>query len=99
MVIELTNSDYQAIANMIASSQEYDEQTSEIVESNNMLFEVHFKKSVQGYVEDDYYNGTGAWVCTSADVSLYDIICLDEGIEVSYNSREIEDLAEMYIED
>ena len=57
----LTREDYQNIYNLIElvggeGQVEY--------EKENEVISIEYTFEEEGYVEDDYYNGTGAWVCT-----------------------------------
>lgn len=54
----------------------------------NTLAEVHGHYEIQGYCEDDYFNGTGAWITTYANVILEncDVFTYDEdGEEIENN--------------
>ncbi len=59
--MKLTASDYKNIASLI----EEGEGTVEYAKDGEILF-IEYTFEVDGYVEDDYYNGTGAFVQTNA---------------------------------
>ena len=93
MYIELEEKDYREIAQMIADSDI--NSGSEYVNIDGLEFEVQFTKDVEGYYEDNYDNGTGAWVCTDAVVHVYDVSC--ENVKVFFNNSEITYLAQDYL--
>ena len=47
------------------------------VEINDTIIEVSGWYEVDGYCEDDYFNGTGAWVTTNASVCITDLQVYD----------------------
>ena len=56
----------------------YEEENGDV-----MYIEVCGSYSLEEYQENDYFNGTGAWVCTDADVKIDSIIyCDEEGNEL-----------------
>lgn len=63
------------------------------VEANNTLVVVDGSFEIDGYQEDDYFNGTGAWVTTYVAVSIDSVEAYDEDgneVEVICNPTEIE---------
>ena len=58
----LTREDYQNIYNLI-TVQGHGECQMEY-EKENEVISIEYTYEEEGYVEDDYYNGTGAWICT-----------------------------------
>ena len=53
---------------------------------------------IDGYREDDYFNGTGAWVTTYCNVSIIEVTAYNEdGDEITYNINEtdVENAVEM----
>ena len=62
--MKLTSIDYQNIASQIEEGKG----TVEYTKGNETLI-LDYSYEVNGYVEDDYYNGTGAFVQT--DCNLY----------------------------
>lgn len=89
MFIQLEEKDYQAIAQAIADSAE--EKGTAYVDIDGLGFKVDFEKGISGYVEDDYNNGTGAFVCTDAVVRA-EVLCDD--VEVRYSNSKLEIIAE-----
>lgn len=47
------------------------------IEVNNLLVTVRGRYWTDGYCEDDYYNGTGAWVATDASVAIDEVEAYD----------------------
>lgn len=90
MKIKLEKEDYKVIAQAIVDCPL--DCTTEYVEINGIEFEVIFSKYTDGYIEDDYFNGTGAWVTTMAEVTIENISAGD--INVEYNRHEIERITE-----
>lgn len=93
MYIVLEQKEYQKIAQAIADANE--DRGTICVEIDGFEFDVKFEKSVKMYNEDDYRNGTGAWVVSSADVSVKHIKHGD--VIVDYNRYDIEGIAENII--
>ena len=88
----------ETIANAIVENIEGSEGTFSVeVEVNNMLVVVDGSFEIDGYPEDDYFNGTGAWVTTYVSVYIDGIEAYDEDgneVEVICNLTEIERYAE-----
>lgn len=88
MYIQLEQKDYDAIAEMIAMA------TDENSIFYDDIIQVCYSVEGEGYREDDYFDGTGAYITTSIDVDLKEVKC--DGIEVRYNhdklKKAIEDL-------
>lgn len=56
--------------------------------------EVCGRYSLVRYMEDDYLNGTGAWICTNAEVEITELLyCDSEGnkLELPYGEWELRD--------
>lgn len=56
--------------------------------------EVCGRYSLVRYMEDDYFHGTGAWICTDAEVDITELLCYDsEGneLELPYCEWELEE--------
>ena len=47
-------------------------------EKDGETLSIEYSYDVDGYVEDDYYNGTGAFVKTSVDFSIDSVECYNE---------------------
>ena len=61
----------ETIANAIVENIEGNEGTFSVeVEVNNALVVVDGSFEIDGYCEDDYFNGTGAWVTTYVSVCI-----------------------------
>lgn len=61
----LTANDYREIASMLEEGNN----SIEYNKDGEILF-LDCTIEEEGYKEDDYYNGTGAWVCTERTVSV-----------------------------
>jgi hypothetical protein len=70
--IRLTEKQMEKVAGMIAKSDEYADFVILSDEENDLEIEFDFECEVDGYVEDGYDNGTGAWCCTRAEVYITD---------------------------
>jgi len=69
----LTNNDYSEISSMIEEGKgtiEY--------EKDGEILCIEYTYEVEGYVEDDYFNGTGAFVETSVDFNINEVECYNE---------------------
>ncbi len=67
------------------------------VEVNNALVVVDGSFEIDGYCEDDYFNGTGAWVTTYVSVYIDSIEAYDEDgndMDVDCDLTEIEKIVE-----
>ena len=88
----------ETIANAIVENIEGSEGTFSVeVEVNNTLVVVDGSFEINGYCEDDYFNGTGAWVTTYVSVCIDSVEAYDEDgnkVEVICNLTEIERYAE-----
>ena len=93
MHIQLEQYDYDAIADLVA---ECDNGNGEVLYSDFDI-EISFYKEVACHQEDDYYNGTGGWITESVDFSLGYVEC--NGIEIKYNSKELEKTIKDYLWD
>ena len=95
MYIVLEDKDINEIVNMIANKPCSSDMTtcSGYLNIDDLEFEVRFNKEIEGYYEDDYNYGTGAWVTTRANVSIHEISACDVNIRVDYDRRMIENLA------
>ena len=63
--MKLTGKDYQNIANQIEVGTGY----IEYVKGEEILY-LDYTHSESGYSEDDYYNGTGAYVVTDRELNV-----------------------------
>lgn len=88
----------ETIANAIVESIEESNGTFSVeVEVNDTLVIVDGSFEIDGYREDDYFNGTGAWVTTYVSVSVSSVEAYDEdgeAVEVACDLSEIERYAE-----
>lgn len=91
MFIQLENIDYDAIAELIVECENGD---GEVLYSD-LDIKVSFYKDVCGHLDDDYYNGTGAWEIDSVYFDLGDVEC--NGIKIKYNSKELEKTIKSYL--
>lgn len=68
----------ETIANAIAENIEGNNGTFSVeVEVGNTLVVVDGSFEIDGYCEDDYFNGTGAWVTTYVAVSIESVEAYD----------------------
>lgn len=70
MYIQLEQQDYNEIAYLVSSAD--DTRNGYVMYED--LIEVNFSKSIEGKVDDDYYNGTGEWTTTDVDFELKEIL-------------------------
>ena len=88
----------ETIANAIVESIEGTNGTFSVeVEVNDTLVVVDGSFEIDGYCEDDYFNGTGAWVTTYVAVRIGNVEAYDEDgndVEVTCDLTEIERYAE-----
>lgn len=94
MYIQLEDSDYDRIAELIA--EEEDGYGREI-DYSDLCIKVTFDKEVESHQDTDYYNGTGAWITDSVDFILDKVTC--DGVEVRYNHKELEKTIRDYLWD
>lgn len=84
----------ETIANAIYNAIDSSNGTFSVeVEVNNTLVVVDGSFEIDGYPEDDYFNGTGAWVTTYVSVYIDGIEAYDEDgneIDVDCDLTEIE---------
>ena len=69
----------ETIANAIVESIEGNKGTFSIeLEMDNVLVYIDGSFEIDGYCEDDYFNGTGAWVTTYVSICIDSIEAYDE---------------------
>lgn len=88
MILNITKQDYNEIASQIEEGRSYVE-----FEKDGMLLTFDYELCVEGYVEDDYYNGTGAFVETSREFYVSNIECTDEDcndVDCNFDEYELE---------
>ena len=71
--MKLTEDDYEALASQIEEGEDY-----AILDKDGEELEVHYQCEEDAYQEDDYYNGTGAWVVTAINVRILNVSCTNE---------------------
>lgn len=84
MTLKLDTYDYEQIARLVAQEKE----GRGVIHYSDWDVEVVYYTETSGYIEDDYFNGTGAWVTTSTHVDIISIECGD--ISVEYDDKELE---------
>lgn len=94
MYIELETDDMLAICNILSTKDGSD---SIYMYIKGIEFQISFVIYKKGYYEDDYENGTGAWVTTDANVSIRDISACDIDMQVSYDKKFIEQTTEQLL--
>lgn len=70
MYIQLEHRDYDEIASLVSSADD----TRNGYVTYEDIIEINFSKSIEGTVDDDYYNGTGEWTTTDVDFEIKEII-------------------------
>lgn len=84
----------ETIANAIYNAIDSNNSTFSFeVEVNNTLVVVDGSFEIDGYCEDDYFNGTGAWVTTYVSVCIDSVEVYDEDgneVDVDCDLTEIE---------
>lgn len=85
MYIQLEQKDYDGIASLIA---ENDNTSKGYLEYGELGIEICYSKCIQEHQEDDYYNGTGAWIVDSVDFMIHSIKCGE--IEVKYDAKKLD---------
>ena len=96
MIVVLNSKDYRVISNAITNNHI---DTSTSVEIDGLKLIINFKVEQLGYYEDDYENGTGAFVCTEAVVSIKDISIEDSVVKVDFDKYLIEKLVKKNLTD
>jgi hypothetical protein len=66
----LSEKQIERVADLIAHADENESFVT--LTDGDLEIDFGFEREVDGYVEDDYYNGTGAWCCTRAEVYITD---------------------------
>lgn len=69
----LTTSDYIAIASQIEEGK-----GSVELEKENEILCFDYSYEIEGYVEDDYFNGTGAFIETSSSLYIENVESVNE---------------------
>jgi hypothetical protein len=70
--VRLTEAQMKRVAELIADADDYKDYVTFRDEKEDLEIDFDFEREVDGYVEDDYDNGTGAWVCTHVEVYITD---------------------------
>lgn len=84
MYIKLEQEDYDAIAELIADQDD----SCDSVSYSDLDIMVYFSKYTTSHREDDYNEGTGAWVTDSVDFELDELEC--EGLSLKYSRTQLE---------
>jgi hypothetical protein len=87
MKIKLDKEDCIEIARDIS---EYFDKESICTEICGLEIQVEYRLKKIGYVEDDYFNGTRAFVCNNIDFELSSIIPTYVDAEIDYSIKHIE---------
>lgn len=69
----LTENDYETLASQIEEGEDY-----ATLDKDGESLEVHYECEEDAYQEDDYFNGTGAWVVTAINLQILNVECVDE---------------------
>lgn len=92
MYLQLEQVDYDAIAQAIA---EEDDSYNGYYSYSEWDIVIRFHKIVGEHQENDYHNGTGAWVVDHVEFALLDIESV--GIEVKYDQNKLIKTIEDYL--
>ncbi len=79
--MNLTASDYMNIASQIEVGNGSIE-----FEKGNEILVIDYSYDVEGYVEDDYYNGTGAFIETDSSLCIENVESFNEDGEETPNN-------------
>lgn len=88
--MNLTTSDYMDIASQI----EVGKGSIEFEKENETLF-FDYSYEIEGYVEDDYFNGTGAFIETSSSLYIEGVESFNEDGEETSNDFSESELERM----
>lgn len=83
--MKLTTNDYENIAQKIENGKGHVE-----YEKDDELMVIDYELEEDGYIEDDYYNGTGAFVRTNRYFTATATSCAENGKETENNFNEYE---------
>lgn len=84
----LTDEDYEVLASQIEEGEGY-----AILDKDGVELEIHYKCEKDAYQEDDYYNGTGAWVVTAINMRVLNVSCVNEDgeqVDTDFDDWELE---------
>lgn len=84
MEIKLNKQEHELIAEQIADR--FDSTYIEI-ELCNLKLSLTYNLEKIGYIEDDYSNGTGAFICTDVEFMLHDISAINIDAEIDYSEN------------
>lgn len=84
MEIKLNKQEHELIAEQIADR--FDSTYIEI-ELCNLKLSLTYNLEKIGYIEDDYSNGTGAFICTDVEFRLHDISAINIDAEIDYSEK------------
>lgn len=93
----LSNIDYENISHDICDNK--DTKGLAVYKKDGEQLEVSYYLDIDGYYEDDYFNGTGAKVVTSCDFYIRDYHLYNEDgfeIEIQLDMSKISDLVHKY---
>lgn len=85
--MKLTAEDYCKIAELIEEGESLVE-----YEKDGETLSFVYELCVDGYTEDDYYNGTGAFIATDVELFISNVECWDadgETVEVLFDEDEV----------
>lgn len=97
MFITLEKKDCEKIIDaIIANKEEEGDGCLVHLELNGLSIDVDYSIHLSGYYEDDYENGTGAWVCESAKLQIWKVQLEDNvqvmiDVDTDYIESEVED--------
>lgn len=69
----LNDDDYDILVSQIEEGEDY-----AYLDKDGEYLEVHYQCEEDAYCEDDYYNGTGAWVVNAINLQILNVSCVNE---------------------
>lgn len=71
--MRLTDKDYEALAYQVEEGEDF-----ATLEKDGEELEIRYECEEDSYQEDDYLNGTGAWVTTAVNLRVLNVSCTNE---------------------
>lgn len=94
MKLVLDNNELEIISQEIADNYN-DEQIC--IDFNGVEIVVEYDCDVSGYIEDDYFSGTGAYIVTGVDLTIKNLFTVDMDLDVEYDSWKLVNITESKI--
>lgn len=93
--MKLTDKDYEAMAELMEDGDSCIE-----YKKNGETLYIDYNIDTDGYTEDDYFDGTGAYVCTYANCRINEYTCEDadgETVACNLDENKLKTICEDYI--